>query len=342
MLLASLVFLSGLAVALAAPLHKRQSSSPVIGTNFQDPAVLQLDDGTWIAYAGVNQNPANINVLTATSADFATWVVHDGYDAFPTLPSWAASPGHVWAPDVVQLANGNFVLYYSVATASSPGQHCVAAATASGPQGPFTPVGSAPLFCDLTAGGAIDADGFLDPVTQRQYIVYKVDGNSKGHGGACSNTVAPITPTPLILQEVSPTDGYTFTGDPVTILENDDSDGPNIEAPALTYDSSSGLYVLLYSSECFVTTAYNIRYATSTSITGPYKKAADSFLDTGATAADVYIPGGFDVTKDGKYAVFHGDTNMGWFQGDGSKRVRAMYAIALSLNTGNPAVSKMY
>jgi len=103
MLLASLVFLSGLALALAAPLHKRQSSSPVIGTNFQDPAVLQLDDGTWIAYAGVNNNPVNINVLTATSADFTTWVVHDEFDAFPTLPSWAASPGHVWAPDVVQL-----------------------------------------------------------------------------------------------------------------------------------------------------------------------------------------------------------------------------------------------
>ena len=194
----------------------------------------------------------------------------------------------------------------------------------------------------MTDGGAIDADGFLDPVTQRQYIVYKVDGNSKGHGGACSNTVAPIVPTPLILQEVSATDGYTFIGDPVTILENDASDGPNIEAPTMTYDSSSKLYVLLYSSECFVTTAYNIRYATSTSITGPYKKAANSFLDTGATTADVYIPGGFDVTKDGKYAVFHGDVNMGWFKGDGSKRVRAMYAIALGLNAGNPAVSKMY
>ncbi|KAK4939045.1 hypothetical protein LTR10_020619 [Elasticomyces elasticus] len=342
MLLASLVFLSGLTLALAAPLYKRQSSGPVIGTNFQDPAVLQLDDGTWIAYAGINTNPVNLNVEIATSTDFTTWTVDDSYDALPTLPSWAASPGHVWAPDVVQLANGKFVLYYSVSMASSPGQHCVAAATASSAKGPFTPVGSAPLFCDLTDGGAIDADSFLDPVTQKQYIVYKVDGNSKGHGGACSNTVAPIVPTPLILQEVDASDGYTFIGDPITVLENDASDGPNIEAPTLTYDSSSGLYVLFYSSECFVTTSYNIRYATSTSITGPYKKAADSFVDTGATAADVYIPGGFDVTKDGKYAVFHGDTNMGWFQNDGSKRVRAMYGIALAINYGNPAVSKMY
>lgn len=103
MLLASFVFLSALALALAAPQLKRQTSGPVIGTNFQDPAVLQLKDGTWIAYAGVNGNPVNINVLTATSTDFTTWTVQNSYDALPTLPSWATSPGHVWAPDVVQL-----------------------------------------------------------------------------------------------------------------------------------------------------------------------------------------------------------------------------------------------
>lgn len=225
--------------------------------------------------------------------------------------------------------------------ASSPAQHCVGAATASSAKGPFTPL-QTPLFCDLTAGGAIDADGFLDPVTQRQYVIYKVDGNSVGHGGECANTDLPIVPTPLILQEVNPNDGYTFIGQPVTVLLNDDNDGPNIEAPTLTYDSSSGKYVLFYSSRCFTSSAYNIRYATSTSITGPYKKASDSFIQTGGTAADVYIPGGLDITKDGKLAVFHGDVNLGWFQNDGSKRVRAMYAIALDIDYGNPGVSKMY
>jgi beta-xylosidase len=233
------------------------------------------------------------------------------------------------------------VLYYSVVMAESPSKHCVAAAYAPNPEGPFTPAQS-PLFCDLSAGGAIDADGFTDPVSHRQYVVYKVDGNSVGNGGACSNTVAPIAPTPLNLQEVSPDDGYTPIGGLTTILLNDPDDGPNIEAPSLTYDASSGTYILFYSSKCFTTTPYNIRYATSSSVYGPYTKQGNSFLWTGSTAANVQIPGGIDITKDGKKAVFHGDTNPGWFAGDGSKRVRSMYAIELDVGGGGASAGRLY
>lgn len=169
------------------------------------------------------------------------------------------------------------MLYYAVSMAESPGRHCVAAATASNSAGPFTPV-QTPLFCDLDAGGAIDADGFQDPNTGRQYVIYKVDGNSVGNGGACSNSVDPIAPTPLVLQEVSANDGYSLIGSPLAVLMNDANDGPNIEAPVLTYDASSGTYVIFYSSKCFVNPPYNIRYATSKSISGPYSKQGTPFF----------------------------------------------------------------
>jgi len=110
----------------------------------------------------------------------------------------------------------------------------------------------------------------------------------------------------------------------------------------MTYDSSSGTYIIFYSSRCFTQTPYNIRYATSSSATGPYTKQGTPFLQTGSTAANLYIPGGFDVTKDGQRAVFHGDLNMGWFQNDGSKRVRGMYAMALSVNSGTPRVGALF
>lgn len=225
--------------------------------------------------------------------------------------------------------------------AESPGKHCVAAATAPNPEGPFTPV-QTPLFCDLAAGGAIDADGFNDPTTHRQYVIYKVDGNSVGHGGECANTVNPIAPTPLVLQEVNPDDGHSLVGQPTAVLLNGPDDGANIEAPTLTYDSSSGTYILLYNSRCFTSAQYHIRYATSKSIYGPYTKQPNPFLVTGDTAARVYAPGGLDVTKDGRLAVFHGDLNMGWFQNDGSKRVRAMYAIDLSVGNGAIKPSQLY
>lgn len=92
----------------------------------------------------------------------------------------------MWAPDVQQLDDGTFILYYSASTKEDPSKHCVGAATASTARGPYTPVGSEPLFCPLSEGGAIDAAGYND--NGQRYVVYKVDGNSLGHGGACGNT----------------------------------------------------------------------------------------------------------------------------------------------------------
>lgn len=225
------------------------------------------------------------------------------------------------------------MLYYAAATAQDSGKHCVGAATASQPQGPFTAIDN-PLFCDLSVGGAIDPNGFKDPQSGNQYVVYKVDGNSIGNGGACSNSVPPIQSTPLILQQVSSVDGTSATGSAIEILSNIEEDGPMIEAPALIYDPGSATYILFYNSGCFTSSNYNIKYATSSSVSGPYTRQG-TFLATGSTAANIYIPGGIDVVNGGSKAVLHGDINQGWFAGDGSKRVRAMYAIDVNLSGGS-------
>lgn len=87
--------------------------------------------------------------------------------------------------------DGSFVMYYSATTTSDTSKHCVGAATASSVTGPYTAVGSTALICPLSQGGAIDASGYND--NGNQYIVYKVDGNSIGHGGACGNNgMAPL------------------------------------------------------------------------------------------------------------------------------------------------------
>lgn len=77
-------------------------------------------------------------------------------------------------------------MYYSASTTQDASKHCVGAATSTNVLGPYTPVGDAALFCDLSVGGAIDAAGFNDD--GQRYVVYKVDGNSLGNGGACMNT----------------------------------------------------------------------------------------------------------------------------------------------------------
>ena len=214
------------------------------------------------------------------------------------------------------------------------------------------------MFCDLTTGGSIDPNGAVDPETGNMYVVYKVDGNSLGHGGACGNSVAPIQPTPIILQQVSAIDGVTPIGGGIEILVNESQDGPMVEAPALMYDSQSGGYVLFYNSGCFTDTSYTIRYAVSMGgIGGPYARQG-TFAATGSTSANVQIPGGIDVAGDGVHAVFRewlcvqscdcgvsanmtadGDINLAWFNDESGnsdgKRVRAMYAVELDLSGGS-------
>lgn len=135
-------------------------------------------------------------------------------------------------------------------------------------------------------------------------MVYKIDGNSLGHGGSCNNGVRPFLPTPIILQEVDRFDGITPVGKPVQILDRDALDGPLVEAPSL-HRSAEGIYFLFYSSQCFTTPLYNVGYATSTDIRGPYTRSARPLLVT--SDADLVGPGGLDIVHGGGgLVVFHG------------------------------------
>ena len=212
--------------------------------------------------------------------------------------------------------NSTFVLYYSATVASSPAQHCVGAATSSNIEGPYKP-SDQPFACPLEIGGAIDADGFFDPFTGSRYVVYKVDGNSLGHGGACKNGVEPLVPTPIYLQEVEE-DGVTTIGEPVSILDRTDDDGPLVEAPSM-HVSNEGVYFLFFSSNCYTTTKYDVKYATATNISGPYTRAEGALLTTG-DGPNLIAPGGPDVASDpGGYMVFHAD------MGSSDGRLRERY-----------------
>ncbi len=178
-------------------------------------------------------------------------------------------------------------MYYSAEAAQKPGTHCVGAATASSPQGPFIARPES-FACHIDAGGALDPSGFIDD-NGKMYVVYKVDGNNIGHGGLCNNGNAPIVPTPIMLQEVSP------------------ADGPLVEAPALV--KVNGMYTLFFSSGCY-TGAYDTSYATSVNgITNGgqhYVKSREPLLITGTYG--LQSPGGLSINrKNPSEVIFHAD-----------------------------------
>jgi beta-xylosidase len=186
-------------------------------------------------------------------------------------------------------------------------------------EGPYVATDQ-PLACHAELGGAIDPSGYRDPSTGLRYVLYKIDGNHNGHGGDCGNSVEPIVPTPLILQQVG-SDGVSPIGKAVTILDRDYSDGPLVEAPSL-YRSPEGIYFLFYSSHCFASPDYDVRYATATNIAGPYTKAPKPVIVSGVSAdgPNLMGPGGADISVDGKLLVFHSNLNP-----PGKPLLRAMF-----------------
>ncbi|KAH7166092.1 glycosyl hydrolase [Dactylonectria macrodidyma] len=284
---------------------KRQDAAlaPVIDQNFPDPAVLQDADGQWVSFS---TSGGGYHIQVATADDpFGPWTVLD-QDALPG-DGWT-SGSNFWAPDVRLLDDGTYIMYFSGQISGSG--HCVGTARSDTSIGPYTIDMDEPLICPDAEGGAIDPAGFLDKVTGKRYIVYKVDGNRLGSS----------TPTPIRLQEVDADDGATLIGDPVTIMDHIESeDGPLVEAPNLV-QLDDGRYLLFFSSHMYTDDAYDVKYAVADSIEGPYIRGAEPLLST----PDLGLkgPGGGTSSEDGGVLVFHAYCR---------SRVRCMYVIGYGI-----------
>lgn len=213
--------------------------------------------------------------------------------------------------------SGTFVMYFAARPAVNTAVHCLGTATSSSIQGPFSP--SENIFaCDEARGGSIDASGFYDPNTQKRFVTYKIDQNSLGSGGNCGNGIAPFVSTPIMLQEVA-ADGVTSIGTAIQILDRTAADGPLVEAPNLAI--LNGQYYLFFSSNCYDSAAYDISFAVSSSVYGPFTRRGPLLVtpELGLSA-----PGGASISKDGGYIVFHA----------GGVGARKMYAVTVQQQGG--------
>lgn len=284
------------------------SLAPVLDVNFADPSVIRTNGGY---YAFATQGNGH-RVQMANSTDLLSgWALVDS-DPLP-MDGWTTGK-EMWAPDVRRLGNGTYVMYFTGRKKDKEDDgHCVGVARSKNVAGPYE-MDEEPWTCHADQGGAIDPSGFLDETTGRRYVVYKIDGNFIGHGGDCGNSVDPLVPTPIMLQEVSAADGSTHIGDPVEILDRTDEDGPLVEAPNLV--RVAGRYVLFFSSHCYNSDEYDAKYAIADEITGPYRRAEKPIVN--GTSLDVVGPGGVTSTERGGGIVFHG-----WCE----EHSRCMYAM---------------
>jgi len=293
-------------------------TGPVIKPNFPDPAVLKVGNELY-AYS-TTSGGKNIPWARSTNEGL-NWTVGTT-DALPNVGSWGNGGRNTWAPHAIDRGDGTYILYYA-AESPSQGTHCVGAASSSSPSGPFNP-GTSPIGCQTAKGGSIDPSGFQD-VDGTRYVVYKVDGNSLGGGGGVCNNADGRHPTPILLQKLQG-DGLTPAGDPVQILDRSTEDGALVEAPNIVHQD--GVYFLFFSSHCYLTSNYDIRYATATKLMGPYTKATNPLKATGDNGLNA--PGGLSVLpSNNSFAVFHATSNT-------NPLTRPMYIAEITYN-GNSA-----
>ena len=202
------------------------------------------------------------------------------------------------------------------------GKHCVGIATSSSPMGPFVGLDS-PLICD-DVNGVIDPSGY-DDGTDR-WILWKVDGNSRGGGTTCQSGTpgGAYISTPIMIQRMA-RDAMTLLDSPSQILDNQGAANDGVtEAPSL-YKAPNGEFVLFYSAHCYSSDDYDIEYAWSSTINGQYGDRG--ILARTVDNIGIYGPGGLDIDPNGVNGVFHGRT-----VANNGGAPRELYSATLTFN----------
>jgi arabinan endo-1,5-alpha-L-arabinosidase len=233
----------------------RPETKPAIDADFPDPAVLKAPDGFYYVYATQTEREGRwVNLQVARSRDLKHWQWIG--DALPSKPRWASRTQDFWAPDVVR--DGKiYYMYYSAKPDNADERHglCLAVATATRPEGPFTDIGH-PLQC---GEGFVNIDPMAldDPATGRKLLYW-------GSG------FQPIKVQELAADRVSFAPGSS-PKNLVSPSSEKDRFPVLVEGPWVV--RRGGWYYLFYSGDncCGTKANYAVMIARSKSATGPFE-----------------------------------------------------------------------
>lgn len=225
-----------------------------------DPSVM-LADGTYYVYGS--------HMQAAKSADLQDWKLFSKLDKCTLQPNYGlefkeamtfAQTGTFWAPDVIQLDNGRYYMYYCCCEGSSP-LSALGLAVSDSPEGPFENVQillkSGDEGYDATQyPNAIDPCVFFDKTGERLWMVY---GSYSGG---------------IFLLELDPATGLIREGQEPYGVRLLGGNHARIEAPYIIYNRETDYYYLFLSfGGLGVNDGYNMRVCRSKNVEGPYEDA---------------------------------------------------------------------
>jgi len=232
-----MVLASTVVSALGAPLASSAvpvtpsvsaASTPALAMDAPDPDIV-LSDGTFYAFTTGTTWGNQIAIAKTTSSDPALgWGTlsggQSGSSAFAensdTAPpaSWEMNNTPT-SPGVFFYA-GEWIMFYDAAEQST-GRYCISVATAATITGPYQDNSSGPLVCQLSLGGSIDPQPFVDPVSGLPYLIWKSnDGSSSSASTVWTQPIAANgvslsgSPTAIFTIASGPDPWETTTDDP--------------------------------------------------------------------------------------------------------------------------------
>lgn len=304
-------------VGIDAPMKpKGEVPFPALDADFPDPFVLRVG-ATYHAYA---TNAGLRHVQHATSTDLVKWSAIG--DALPTLGSWAQDGSFTWAPSVLEVAQGKYVLFYADQKKGT-GEQCIGRATAMKPEGPFVDGFGAPLLCNPQGYWSIDPSPHK--ANGKNYLLWRQDTP----GNPAVNHV--------YIQELD-ANGTGLVGSSSDLIARTASwENPVLENPSML--EIGGKVLLFYSANAWETAGYGVGYAECASVTGPCTKVTTQGPWFGSIFA-IAGPGGQDFftdTNGDPWMSYHAWVAPKVGYQNGGKRILALTRIAFS---GKPSLEK--
>lgn len=228
--------------------------------NLHDPTIIKHGDYYYILSTDVAYGPnGKCGIMLRKSKDLVQWSflgwVFNGVPPIPLAFMSAHQPGYqqlsIWAPFIIKV-NDTYRLYYSVPGNNNLKLACIALATATSPEGPWTDKGIVISCLPEDNFNAIDPSVVIDKNNGRHWMCY----------GSYSSG--------LYLVELDPLTGMLKTsGDRGKLIAFRSNYMDAIEGGELLYNPELNKYFLFVSYD-WLEDNYNVRVGRADSPEGPY------------------------------------------------------------------------
>lgn len=272
--------LSSSFAAIALPILMLNFTNPLFDRYMADPFVYQADGFYYLIATGDAEDGRFLPIYR--SKDFVNWEFVRGAVEKGKEGAWNRK--NFWAPEVVE-NDGRFYLHYTGCADGYPGNegNRVGLAVSESPEGPFEDVGVVVPTSSLDGSAWQDTDG-------KWYLYYATD-----FGDPDGKKQGQIYVDRLL-------DFQTVEGKPKLIVDwNGWQEGPFMV-------KEGGIYYLTYSINGWKSDRYQVRFATSSSPTGPFVEPEEGNPVLSSTD-EVKGPGHHMILQDGagdRWMIYHG------------------------------------